>query len=53
MPAARSAEAMPTRRGGPSDSPVTLMIPLRAWAIASYPGRMESGPVRPKPLIEA
>ena len=53
MPATRSALLTPTRTGGPSASPVTLMIPLRACAIASYPARWESGPVWPYPLIEA
>jgi hypothetical protein len=35
IPAARSAAEMPKRTGSPSASPVTLIAPFIAWAIAS------------------
>jgi len=47
IPAPRSALATPTRTASPSGSPVTLITPDIAWAIASYPARPLSGPVCP------
>ena len=47
-----SVIGIPTRRGGPSASPVTAMRPLIAWTIASYPPRELYGPFCPNPEIE-
>jgi hypothetical protein len=47
IPAPMSAVATPGRTGGPPASPVMLIMPLWAWAIASYPGREAQGPVWP------
>jgi hypothetical protein len=35
MPVLRSATGTPARAGGPPGSPVTLMMPLIAWAMMS------------------
>ena len=45
VPAAVSDTAMPTRQGPEPGGPVTLMRPLRPWAIWSTPGRDAYGPV--------
>ena len=47
MPPPTSRTETPARTGAPSASPVTCMIPVRAWTVASYPGAAASGPVVP------
>ena len=52
-PPRTSPIAVPVRVGGESGQPVTLIIPLSAWAMTSYPGSRRYGPVCPNPDIEA
>ncbi len=52
IPAPISAMDMPCFVGGPSGSPVIAIMPLIAWANASYPGRSRYGPTWPKPDME-
>ena len=52
-PAAMSPREMPGRTGGPSGSPVMLMMPPIPWTTMSSAGRSRSGPVCPKPDVAA
>ena len=51
-PVITSIQATPTFTGGPSTSPVMLIIPDLACNDKSYPGSSFLGPVAPNPEIE-
>ena len=46
-----SISGKPTRSGGPSASPTTLITPLMACRMVSLAGRREYSPSCPKPEI--
>ncbi len=47
-----STAIMPWRQGVPSGSRFITIMPEKAWISVSTVGRLEKGPVWPKPEIE-
>ena len=46
----KSTSVGPAFIGGPSGSPVTLMMPEAAWMVKSIARLSRSGPLMPKPV---